>query len=56
MTTPSLEQAQPLTPTTTGVLVILTAKPGVTREKMATIIPGEVRATVKLYLDGRIRE
>ncbi|MBV8674026.1 MAG: hypothetical protein JOZ33_11370 [Acidobacteriaceae bacterium] len=23
---------------------------------MATIIPGEVRATVKLYLDGRIRE
>jgi hypothetical protein len=56
MTTPSIAQAQPFTPTTTGVLVIITAKPGVTREKIASIIPNEVRATVKLYLDGRIRE
>ena len=56
MTTPSNEQAQPFTPTTTGVFVILTSKPGVSREQIASILPNEVRDTVKLYLDGRIRE
>jgi hypothetical protein len=56
MTTPSIAQAQPFAPTTTGVFVILTSKPGVTREQILSIIPNEVRATVKLYLDGRIRE
>lgn len=56
MTTPSNAQAQPFTPTTTGVFVILTSKPGVTREQIASILPNEVRDTVKLYLDGRIRE
>ena len=56
MPTPSNEQAQPPTLTTTGVFVILTSKPGVTREQIFSIIPNEVRETVKLYLDGRIRE
>ena len=56
MTTPSNEQAQRFTPTTTGVFVILTSKPGVSREQIASILPNEVRDTVKLYLDGRIRE
>jgi hypothetical protein len=56
MTTPSIAQSQPSTLTTTGVFVILTSKPGVTREQVFSIIPNEVRATVNLYLDGRIRE
>ncbi len=41
---------------TTAVLVIETAKPGVTAQQIMAIIPAEIRATVKLYLDGRIRE
>jgi hypothetical protein len=56
MTTPSIAQSQPSTLTTTGVFVILTSKPGVSREQIFSIIPNEVRETVKLYLDGRIRE
>lgn len=43
-------------PTTTEVMVILTAKEGVTRQQIMSIMPAEVRATVKLYLDGRIRQ
>ena len=43
-------------PKTTGVLVILTAKQGVTRQQIMDVMPSEVRATVKLYLDGKIRE
>jgi hypothetical protein len=43
-------------PNTTGVLVLLTAKPGVTLEQVMKIIPAEIRATVRLYLDGKIRE
>ena len=41
---------------TTGVLVLMTAKPGVTREQVMKFIPAEIRATVRLYLDGRIRQ
>src|SRR5437899_8854647 len=43
-------------PKTTGVMVILTAKEGVTRQQIMNIMPAEVRATVKLYLDGKIRQ
>ena len=43
-------------PKTTEVLVILTAKEGVTRQQIMTIMPAEVRATVTLYLDGKIRQ
>ena len=43
-------------PKTTEVIVILTAKQGVTREQILAIMPSEVRETVKLYLDGKIRQ
>jgi len=43
-------------PKTTGVLVLLTAKPGVTREQVMKIMPVEIRATVRLYLDGTIQQ
>jgi hypothetical protein len=41
---------------TTGVLVLLTAKPGVTREQVMKIMPAEIRATVQIYLDGTIQQ
>jgi hypothetical protein len=43
-------------PKTTAVLVILTPKKGVTPQQIMDVIPAEIRATVKLYLDGKIRE
>src|SRR5712691_12142151 len=43
-------------PKTTEVMVILTAKQGVTRQQIMNVMPAEVRATVKLYLDGKIRQ
>jgi len=43
-------------PKTTAVLVLLTPKKGVTPAQIMDVIPAEVRATVKLYLDGKIRE
>ncbi len=43
-------------PKTTGVMVILTAKQGVTRQQIMAVMPSEIRATVKLYLDGKIRQ
>jgi hypothetical protein len=43
-------------PTITEVMVILTARQGVTRQQIMTLMPAEIRATVKLYLDGKIRQ
>ena len=43
-------------PKTTEVLVIQTPKKGVTPDQIMAVIPAEIRATVKLYLDGKIRE
>ena len=43
-------------PKTTEVMVILTPKQGVTREQVMAIMPSEIRETVKLYLDGKIRQ
>src|SRR6266436_1160115 len=43
-------------PKTTAVLVIQTPKQGVTFAQVVDVIPAEIRATVKLYLDGKIRE
>lgn len=43
-------------PKTTAVLVIQTPKQGVTFQQVMAVIPDEIQATVKLYLDGRIRE
>ncbi len=43
-------------PKTTAVLVIQTPKQGVTVQQVMAVIPDEIQATVKLYLDGKIRE
>ena len=56
MAHPSVAQAQATSPTTTGVMVILTAKAGVTPEQVMAIMPAEIRQTVQLYLNGKIRE
>jgi hypothetical protein len=43
-------------PKTTEVLVIQTPRLGVTFQQVMAVIPAEIRATVKLYLDGKIRQ
>ena len=43
-------------PKTTGVMVILTVKAGVAREQVMAVMPAEIRQTVQLYLNGKIRE
>ncbi len=48
--------AQASSPTTTGVMVILTAKAGIAREQVMAVMPAEIRETVQLYLSGKIRE
>ena len=53
---PSLAQEQASSPVTTGVMVILTPKAGVTREQVMVTMPAEIRETVQLYLEGKIRE
>jgi hypothetical protein len=61
---PSGAQAQPAggsgvpsiaIPKTTEVIVIETPKQGVTPQQVMAVIPEEIKATVKLYLDGKIR-
>jgi hypothetical protein len=54
MSDQSQAQTQTSTSTVTGVFALLKAKPGVTRERVMAIMPAEVRATVQLYLDGKI--
>ena len=56
MAEPSIAQAQPISPPTIGVLVILTVKPGVTRDQVMAVLPAEVRQTMQLYLNGKVRE
>jgi hypothetical protein len=46
-------------PKTTEVLVIQTARQGITPQQIQQIValmPSEIRATVKLYFDGKIRQ
>jgi hypothetical protein len=43
-------------PKTTEVMVIMTVKQDVTRQQIMAIMPSEIRETVKLYLDGKIRQ
>ena len=43
-------------PKTTEVIVIETPSQGVTAQQIMAVIPEEIRATVKLYLDGKIRQ
>ena len=56
MTHPSLAQAQAASPTNTAVMVIITVKAGVTREQVMAVMPDEIRQTVQLYLNGKVRE
>ena len=44
------------TPKASEVLVIQTPRHGVTPQQIMAVIPSEIRATVNLYLDGKIRE
>ena len=43
-------------PKTTEVMVMLNPKRGVTRQQIMAVMPSEIRETVKLYLDGKIRQ
>lgn len=43
-------------PKVTGVFVIETVKQGINPQQIMALIPEEIRATTKLYLDGKIRE
>jgi hypothetical protein len=43
-------------PKTTEVIVIETPKPGVTAQQVMAVMPEEIKATVKLYFDGKIRQ
>jgi len=53
-TAPGLPSAA--VPKTPAVLVIQTPKQGVTFQQVIAVMPDEIQATVKLYLDGKIRE
>ena len=49
-------QSTPPQPKITGVLTMLVPKPGVIPEQIMKIMPAEIRATVPLYLDGKIQQ
>jgi hypothetical protein len=56
MANSSVAQTQASSSITTGVLVVLTVKAGVTREQVMAVMPSEIRETLQLYLNGKIRE
>ena len=57
LSAPALVNGQPPAPSpTTAVLVNLTVKPDVDRAQVMKVLPDEVRATVRLYLDGKIQQ
>lgn len=56
MSDQSPAQTQTSASATTGVFTLLRAKTGVTRDQVKAIMPAEIRATLQLYLDGKIRE
>src|SRR5215469_8220720 len=49
-------QSTPPQPKITGVLTLLTPKPGVAAEQIMKLMPAEIRATVPLYLNGKIQQ
>jgi len=49
-------QSAPPKPKITAVLTILTPKPGVTPVQIMKFMPAEIRATVPLYLEGKIQQ
>lgn len=54
---PAAAQAPAAPPApTTNVLAMLSIKPETSRPEMMKVMPEEVRATVRLYLDGKIAQ
>src|SRR5215470_13880508 len=53
---PSQPPSAAVSPKTTEVMVVLTAKQGISREQIMKVMPAEIRATVKLYLNGTVRQ
>ena len=51
-----LDAQTPFSTKTTDVMVRVIPKPGVQRELILKVMPDEVRATVRLYLEGKIRQ
>ena len=49
-------QSTPPQPKVTGVLAMLSPKPGVIPGQIMKAMPAEIRATVPLYLDGKIQQ
>src|SRR5215470_1786880 len=49
-------QSTPPQPKITAVLTILSPKPGITPEQIMKLMPAEIRATVPLYLEGKIQQ
>jgi hypothetical protein len=49
-------QSAPPLPKITGVVTMLSPKPGGTPGQIMKIMPAEIRATVPLYLDGKIQQ
>ena len=49
-------QSTPPQPKITGMVTMLSPKPGVLPEQIMKIMPAEIRATVPLYLDGKIQQ
>ena len=52
------QQSPPAPPTTvtTQVMVIMNARADVTFDQIKPFVPAEITATVKLYLEGKIRQ
>jgi hypothetical protein len=51
-----LSAQAPFATKTPEVMVLVAAKPGIQREQIIKLAPEEVRATVRLYLDGKISQ
>jgi hypothetical protein len=51
-----LDAQAPFNTKTTDVMVRVIPKSGVQREQILRVMPEEVRATVRLYLEGKIRQ
>ena len=49
-------QSTPPQPKITGMVTMLSPKPGVLPEQIMKIMPAEICATVPLYLDGKIQQ
>ena len=49
-------QSTPPKPEITGVLTILSPRPGITPEQIIKLMPAEIRATVPLYLEAKIQQ